>query len=50
MKTITPKTKTNEGNGKSPRKNTQHPKITLGAGRYLAEIDYDAVFDNAVRK
>ena len=26
------------------------PKIVLGSGRYLAEIDYDALFDNKTSK
>jgi hypothetical protein len=28
----------------------QLPKIVLGAGRNMAEIDYDAVFENKIKK
>jgi len=28
----------------------QLPKIVLGAGRNMAEIDYDAVFGNKIKK
>lgn len=50
MKTPISKPKPTADNGKVSKKSTTLPKIKLGGGRQLAEIDYDAVFDNQPRK
>ena len=33
-----------------PKTQIQLPKVILGAGRNMAEIDYDAVFENRIKK
>ncbi len=50
MENLLVKTRTLSTSTFAAKKQTKLPKITLGTGRDLAEIDFDAVFGNKKEK
>ena len=44
------KSKANAQNSKLGKQADNRPKVVLGTGRYLAEIDYDSLFENKSAK
>lgn len=50
MEGIIAKSETSSKSNFKSKTQVQPPKIVLGAGRSMAEIDYDAVFGNEIKK